>query len=91
MWTCGLLSPLPVLWEDRLEHMTPVDPAGVCSQPTHPPHPGGYFGGLIEGWLLVSAVSVYSSWRVTRGGGSGQKITRWQLDTLGLHGNVGSG
>lgn len=50
MWTCGLLSPLPVLWEDRLEHMTPVDPAGVCCQPTHtptrPPRPGGLFWGF---------------------------------------------
>lgn len=47
----GLLSPLPVLWEDRLERMTPVDRAGACGRATHTPthHTPGYFGGLIEG------------------------------------------
>lgn len=65
-----LLSLCLCYGEDKLEHMTLLDPIGVCSQPL------GYFGGLIEGGCSSPLWSrVFEAVGECDGRGSTQKIT----------------
>lgn len=75
-----------VLRQDTLHHMTSLESAGVCSQPS----PGLFLGVLLWLLLLTGWLSVCSSWRVWREPIRAE-ITPWQLDTLRLPGNVGAG
>lgn len=51
------------------------------------PPPQGYFWGSDWRRLLRSAVSVWSSWGVWKGGDQ-HRNNQWQLDTVRVHGNV---